>query len=51
MRAEDSQPAEDSPLIQLMTTAWGGLRDSDLVAGLRAWSFAYSALTTLMIFW
>ena len=43
VRAEDSQPAEDSPLNQLITTAWGGLRDTDLVAALRARSFAYCA--------
>ena len=43
VRAEDSKPAEDSPLNQLMTTAWGGLRDTDLVAALRARSFAYFA--------
>ena len=43
VRAEDSQPAEDSPLNQLMTTAWDGLRDTDLVAALRARSFAYCA--------
>ena len=43
VRAEDSQPAEDSPLNQLITTAWGGLRDTDLVAALRTWSFAYCA--------
>ena len=41
VRAEDSQPAEDSPLNQLMTTAWDGLRDTDLVVALRARSFAY----------
>ena len=51
VRAEKKQPAEDSPLNQIMTTAWGGLRDTDLVAALRARSFAYCALTTLMIFW
>ena len=43
VRAEDSQPAEDSPLNQLMTTAWDGLRDTDLVAALRARSFSYCA--------
>jgi hypothetical protein len=43
VRAEDSQPAEDSPLNQLMTTAWDGIRDTDLVAALRARSFAYCA--------
>ena len=43
VRAEDTQPAEDSPLNQLMTTAWDGLRDTDLVAALRARSFAYCA--------
>ena len=43
VRAEESQPAEDSPLNQLMTTAWGGFRDTDLVAALRARSFAYCA--------
>ena len=42
-RAEDTQPAEDSLLNQLMTTAWGGLRDTDPVAALRARSFAYCA--------
>ena len=31
------------PLNKLMTTAWGGLRDPDLVAALRARSFAYCA--------
>ena len=41
VRAEDRQPAEDSPLNQLMTTAWDGLRDTDLVPALRARSFAY----------
>ena len=51
LRAEDSRPAEDSPLNQLMTTAWDGLRDKDLVVALRARSFACCALTTLMIFW
>ena len=51
VRAEDTQPAEGSLLNQLMTTAWDGLRDTDLVAALRAWSFAYCALTKLMIFW
>ena len=51
MRAEDSQPAEDSPLNQLMTTARDGLRDKDLVVALRARAFACCALTTLMIFW
>ena len=44
VRAEESQPAEDSPLNQLMTTARDGLRDKDLVAALRARSFAYCAL-------
>ena len=43
VRAEDTQPTEDSPLNQLMTTAWDGLRDTDLVAALRARSFAYCA--------
>ena len=43
VRTEDSQPAEDSPRNQLVTTAWGGLRDTDLVAALRARSFAYCA--------
>ena len=43
VRAEDSQPVEDSPLNQLMTTAWDGLRDTDLVAALHARSFAYCA--------
>ena len=51
VRAEDSQPAEDSPLNQLMTTAWDGLRDKGLVVALRARSFACCTLTTLMIFW
>ena len=51
VRAEDSQPAEDSPLNQLMTTAWGGLRDKGLVVALRARSVACCALTTLIIFW
>ena len=51
VRAEDSQPAEDSPLNQLMTTARDGLRDKGLVVALRARSFACCALTTLMIFW
>ena len=43
VRAEDNQPAEDSPLNQLMTTAWEGLRDTDLAAALRARSSAYCA--------
>ena len=51
VRAEDTQPAEDSPLNQLMTTAWGGLRDTGLVAALSARSFSHCALTTIMIFW
>ena len=51
VRAEDSQPAEDSPLNQLITTAWGGLRDKGLVAALRARSSADCAFTTPMIFW
>ena len=51
VRAEDSQPAEDSPLNQLMTPAWDGLRDKGLVVAPRARSFACCALTTPMIFW
>ena len=43
VRAEDSQPAEDSPLNQLMTTARDGLRDKDLVVALRVRSFASCA--------
>ena len=43
VRAEDGQPAEDSPLNQLMTTARDGLRNKDFVAALRARSFAYCA--------
>ena len=40
VRAEDTQPAEDSLLNQLTTTAWDGLRDTDLVAALRARKFS-----------
>ena len=43
VRAEDTQPAEDSPLNQLMTTTWDGLRDTDLLAALRVRSFAFCA--------
>ena len=49
--AEDSQPAEDSPLNQLMNAALGGLRDKGLFVALRMRSVACCALTTLIIFW
>ena len=51
VRAEDTQPAEDSPLNQLMTTAWDGLRDKGPVAALRERSFADWTFTTLMNYW
>ena len=43
--------AEDSPLNQLMATAWDWLRDKQRVAALRARSFVDCTFTTAMIFW
>ena len=51
VRAEDSQPAEDSPLNQLMTTAWGRAPGHGPRCGAARAELCVLRLTTLMIFW